>query len=78
MTYQAYIVRDPTVCGGVPIVRGTRVPVRTSLSSLEAGDSFEVIMRDFPSVSTEALRAIVAYAAASAREDLPVWQTAAA
>jgi uncharacterized protein (DUF433 family) len=48
------------------------------LSSLEAGDSFEVIMRDFPSVSTEALRAIVAYAAASAREDLPVWQTAAA
>ena len=78
MTYHAYIVRDPAVCGGVPVVRGTRVPVRTILSSLEAGDSFEVIMRDFPSVSTEALRAIVAYAAASAREDLPVLQTAAA
>jgi uncharacterized protein (DUF433 family) len=39
---------------------------------LEAGDSFEAIMRDFPSVSEEALRGIVAYAAASAREDLPV------
>jgi uncharacterized protein (DUF433 family) len=78
MTYQAYIVRDPTVCGGMPIVRGTRVPVRTILSSLEAGDSFEVIMRDFPSVSAEALRAIVAYAAASAREDLPVLQSAVA
>jgi uncharacterized protein (DUF433 family) len=48
------------------------------LSSLEAGDSFEVIMRDFPSVSAEALRAIVAYAAASAREDLPVLQSAVA
>jgi len=78
MTYQAYIARDPAICGGVPIVRGTRVPVRTILSSLEAGDSFEVIMRDFPSVSNEALRAIVAYAAASAREDLPVLQTVAA
>lgn len=78
MTYQAYIVRDPTIFGGVPVVRGTRVTVRTILSSLEAGDSFEVIMRDFPSVSAEALRAIVAYATASAREDLPVWQTAAA
>lgn len=78
MTYQGYIVRDSAICGGVPVVRGTRVPVRTILSSLEAGDSFEVIMRDFPSVSNEALRAIVAYAAASAREDLPVLQTAAA
>jgi uncharacterized protein (DUF433 family) len=78
MTYQGYIVRDPAICGGVPVIRGTRVPVRTILSSLEAGDSFEAILRDFPSVSNEALRAIVAYAAASAREDLPVLQTAAA
>lgn len=78
MTYQGYIVRDPAICGGVPVIRGTRVPVRTILRSLEAGDSFEAILRDFPSVSNEALRAIVAYAAASAREDLPVLQTAAA
>jgi uncharacterized protein (DUF433 family) len=76
MTFQAFIVRDPAICGGVPVVRGTRVPVRTLLTSLEAGDSFEAILRDFPSVSAEALRAIVAYAAASAREDLPVVPTA--
>lgn len=78
MTYQAFIVRDPAICGGAPVVRGTRIPVRTILSSLEGGDSFEVIMRDFPSVSEEALRAIVAYAAASAREDLPVLELAGA
>lgn len=78
MNYHAYIVRDPAICGGVPVVRGTRIPVRTILSSLEAGDTFEAITRDFPSVSPEALRAIVAYAAASAREDLPVLPAAAA
>jgi uncharacterized protein (DUF433 family) len=78
MTFQAHIVRDPAICGGVPVVRGTRVPVRTILSSLEAGDSFEAIMRDYPSVSEAALRGIVAYAAASAREDLPVLHAAGA
>jgi len=71
------MVTDPAICGGTPVIKGTRVPVRTILASLEAGDSFEAILQDFPGVSMEALRAIIAFAAASAREDLPAPQLAA-
>jgi uncharacterized protein (DUF433 family) len=77
MPYNDYIVSDPSICGGTPVIKGTRVPVRTLLASLESGDSFEAIMNDFPGVSMEALRAVIAFAAASAREDLPVPRMAA-
>jgi len=71
MSFRDYIVTDPAICGGTPVIKGTRVPLRTILASLEAGDSFEEILKDFPSVSMEALRAVIAFAAASTREDLP-------
>jgi uncharacterized protein (DUF433 family) len=44
---------DPNVMSGEPVFRGTRVPVRTLLDHLEAGDSLEVFLSDFPSVSRE-------------------------
>lgn len=72
MPYHTFFERNPAICGGVPVIRGTRVPVRTLLASLEAGDTFAEIRADFPSVSEEALRAVVAYAAASVREDMPL------
>jgi uncharacterized protein (DUF433 family) len=72
MDFRQYIVCDPAICGGHPVVAGTRVPVRTLLASLENGDSASSILADFPGVSEAALRAVVAFAAASAKEDLPV------
>ena len=35
--YHPYIVRDPAICGGVPVVKGTRITVRTVLASLAEG-----------------------------------------
>ena len=72
MNYQLYIARDPTICGGEPIIKGTRVLVRTILASLADGDSMEEILADFPTVTKEDVRAIIAFAAASAEEDLPL------
>jgi uncharacterized protein (DUF433 family) len=66
------IVRDPHVCGGEPTFKGTRVLLRTVLASLGAGDSAEEILEDFPTLTKEHLRAAIAFAAASAEEDLPV------
>jgi uncharacterized protein (DUF433 family) len=77
MPFRDYIVSDSAICGGIPVIKGTRVPVRTILASLESGDSFESILKDFPGVSMEALRAVIAFAAASAREDLIAPQLAA-
>jgi uncharacterized protein (DUF433 family) len=71
-TYAERIVRDPKVCGGEPVFKGTRVTLRTVLASLAAGDSAEEILADFPSLKAEDIHAAIAFAAASAEEDLPV------
>ena len=54
--YQRYIVRDPGICGGEPIVKGTRVTVRTILASLAEGLSVEAIMGEFLTLDEAAVR----------------------
>ncbi len=70
--YHAFIVRDPTICGGEPVVKGTRVTVRTVLASLAEGMSAAQIVQDFPTLTEPAGRAVIAFAAVSAEEDLPI------
>ena len=71
MTYQDRIVRDRAICGGEPVLRGTRVTLRTVLASLAEGATFDEILADFPTLSLDDVRAAIAFAAASAAEDLP-------
>jgi len=72
MNYQAYFLRDPDICGGETVIKGTRVTVRTILASLAEGATIEAIRTDFPTVSVEAIWAVIAFAAASAQEDMPL------
>jgi uncharacterized protein (DUF433 family) len=58
-------------CGGELVVKGTRVTIRTLLASLAEGASVDEILTDFPSVSRDAMRAVIAFAATSAEEDMP-------
>ncbi len=44
---------DPDILGGVPVFCGTRVPVKTLLDYLEAGDSLNEFLDHFPSVRRE-------------------------
>jgi uncharacterized protein (DUF433 family) len=67
-----YFERRREVCGGALVVKGTRVPVKTLLASLAEGGMQEEILEDFPTVSPEALRAVIAFAAAAAADDFPV------
>ena len=66
------IARNPQICGGEAVFKGTRVTLRTVLASLADGDSVEDILEDFPSLKREDLWAAIAFAAASAEEDEPV------
>jgi uncharacterized protein (DUF433 family) len=66
------IVRDPQICGGEPVFKGTRVTLRTVLASLAAGDTPEAILADFSTLSPQDIQAAIAFAAASAEEDLPI------
>ena len=47
------VISDPEILGGTPVFIGTRVPVRIIFEHLEAGDSLEVFLEDFPCVSRE-------------------------
>jgi uncharacterized protein (DUF433 family) len=67
-----FIVRDPTICGGEPVFRGTRVPLRSVLASLADGDSVEQIVTSFPTLTPQHVRAAIAFAAASVQDDLPL------
>ena len=44
---------DPEIMGGTPVFFGTRVPIKTLLDYLEAGDSLDVFLEDFESVNRE-------------------------
>lgn len=57
------IVSDPAVMSGTPVFRGTRVPVRTLFEYLAAGDSLDVFLDGFPSVTKEAALAAIREAA---------------
>lgn len=72
LDYTRFFIQDPQICGGEPVIRTTRVPVRTILASLAEGATVQEILDDFPSLSEESVRAVIAFAAASAAEDLPL------
>ncbi len=70
--YLAFFEQRADTCGGEWIVKGTRVTVRAVLASLAEGASITEILSDFPTLSEPAIRAVIAFAAASAEEDLPI------
>ena len=41
------------ILGGTPVFDGTRVPVKTLIDHLEAGDSMDDFLADFPTVGRE-------------------------
>ena len=67
------ITASPDRLGGTPVFAGTRVPVQTLIEYLEAGDTLDVFLDEFPSVTREhavaeleiAKRALVGHAPAA-------------
>jgi uncharacterized protein (DUF433 family) len=72
MDHAAHFVRDPRICAGETVFRGTRVLLRVVLADLADGASIQQIVKDFPSLTEEQVRAAIAFAAAAARYDMPV------
>jgi uncharacterized protein (DUF433 family) len=70
--YSACFERRRDLCGGELVVKGTRVPVRTLLASLAEGATEKEILADFPTVNQVGMRAVIAFAASAAGDDLPV------
>jgi len=63
MNWQQYIQVTPGVRGGKPCIVGTRITPTDVLEYLAGGMSEDDILKDFPSLSREHIRAVLAYAA---------------
>lgn len=64
------VVNDPNIMHGVATIRGTRIPVSVILDSLAAGASEAEILNDYPSLTPDAIKAALRYAAVLAREEV--------
>ena len=68
MNWHEYISVDPQVCHGQACIASTRVMVTVILDNLAKGLTAEEIAESYPSVSADAVKAVLHYAAELARE----------
>ena len=54
---------NPAICSGKPVIRGTRIMVRNILGMLAEGVPHEEILRDFPYLEPDDIKAALTYAA---------------
>ena len=64
------IAVDPDIAGGQAHVRGTRIPVSVVLDCLAAGLEEDEILRQYPTLTSDGIRAAAAYGAVLAREEI--------
>jgi uncharacterized protein (DUF433 family) len=76
MTFER-ITTDPDVMGGLPSIRGLRIPVATVVAMVADGMSTEEIIAELPDLTREDVREALLYAAEAVRErELPLRPTA--
>jgi uncharacterized protein (DUF433 family) len=76
MTFER-ITTDPDVMGGLPGIRGLRIPVATVIAMVADGMSTEEIITELPDLTPEDVREALLYAAEAVRErELPLRHTA--
>jgi uncharacterized protein (DUF433 family) len=67
---EQWIVSDPNVMMGKPVVAGTRITVELILEKLAAGETIEQILDAHPRLSREAIQAALAFAKEALRADV--------
>ncbi len=66
--YNSRIVTDPGILAGKPVIKGTRISVSVILDNLAAEVDIEEIIKSYPSLTKEDIKAALEYAADLARE----------
>jgi len=66
------IEADPKKMGGTPVIRGTRVPVRTLALLVESGESLEALAEDYPHIPVEAYEIAALWARGNPQRGRPV------
>ena len=65
-----WIVSDPNVMMGKPVITGTRITVELILEKLAAGETIEQILDAHPRLTREAIQAALAFAGKVLRADV--------
>jgi uncharacterized protein (DUF433 family) len=68
MNWREYISVDPEIAHGQACIKGTRVLVSVVLDNLAAGISSAELLKSYPSLTDESIRAAIAYGAELAKE----------
>jgi len=55
------ITVDPRICNGKPVISGTRIPVTVVLDQLAETGSLQEVLRRYPELSPEQVRAALQY-----------------
>ena len=63
------VVKDPEILGGIPVFRGTRVPVQNLIDYLTTGETIDAFLDDFPTVRREQVVQFLERAGAVADEN---------
>jgi uncharacterized protein (DUF433 family) len=71
---EIYVEVDPGKMGGTPVIRGTRVPVRTLAQLVEGGESREALKEDYPHIPEEAYDVAALWARGNPRRGRPTGQ----
>lgn len=69
INWRDYIISDPRVLGGKPVLKGTRLSVEFVLELLAAGWDRAALRENYPNLTEERIRAVLAYAAETFREE---------
>ncbi|MHB1158052.1 MAG: DUF433 domain-containing protein [Phycisphaerales bacterium] len=70
------ITIDPEICNGKPTIRGKRIAVQSILGFLGAGEEPQEILRQFPSLEMEDIRACLTAAAQLMKNQYVIQKTA--
>lgn len=69
MDYFEHIETKEGVLGGKPVIKGTRISVELMLEFLAAGWSVDDLLREYPRLTRDSVRAIFALAAELVKEE---------
>jgi uncharacterized protein (DUF433 family) len=67
MNTSDYIISDPDILFGKPVVKGTRIPVDLILEKLASGETIEQLLQAYPRLTGVAIQACLLYAADSVK-----------
>ncbi len=73
-----HIVANPTILGGKPIIKGTRISVEIILEWLGSGGSVDTILNQYPHLSREAVNEAILYASQAMKNEILIETDSAA